>query len=247
MGNGGDCLNCGTALDGRFCRGCGQDSTLALRPWRDLLAEWSDAVLGLETRTGRTLRALLFEPGRLTVEYAAGHRAAWIHPLRVYLGANVAALAVFGATSGRILARFQEALGPGGELGHMGAMLLAISAAFVVLVPAGGAIYALVFRDLRRFYAEHLVFNLHFTAYTFAVHAAASLLQYALVLVDAPTRAASAVRIAAHAATIVYLYLAARRCYGLSPGRTVLRLAVCSALAAPMMLAAIYATTGRLP
>ena len=118
------CRNCGSALDGRYCRTCGQDATLALQPWREMLSEWSDAVLGWDTRSGRTLRALLLEPGRLTAEYVAGRRAAWLHPLRIYLTANLVAIAVFGATSATIVAHYTEELGPDHALSHVGALFL---------------------------------------------------------------------------------------------------------------------------
>lgn len=237
------CRNCGAALVGRFCPGCGQDSTLALRPWRELLAEWSDAVLGLETRTGRTVRALLFEPGRLTLEYAAGRRASWIHPLRVYLGANLVAFAVFGATSEQVLEHSKAALGPGGELWHLGTLLLKISAAFVVLVPAGAASYALALRDRGRYYAEHLAFVLHFSAFAFTVHAAASLVQWLEVMADLPTSAVSVPRVAAHILCAAYLWSAARRVYGLGAWATLFRITLASLLFAPVAALAVWLMT----
>ena len=229
------CRNCGTSFAGRYCPSCGQDASIALRPWRELLAEWADAVLGWETRTGRTLRALLLEPGRLTEEYAAGRRAAWLHPLRLYLGTSVVALAVFGATSQPIVQHYAADFGPDPRYSQFGSMILVISAAMVVLLPLAAACQALALRGLGRYYAEHLVAALHATAYCYCVESAASLLQYALLLVDAPFWALVVPRWAAHTAFILYSYRAWLRVYGLPPWQTVLRMALAIALLAPIL------------
>jgi hypothetical protein len=239
------CRNCGTLLAGRWCHACGQDASSVMRPWRELLAVWGDAVLGWDTRAGRTLRALVLEPGRLTVEYAAGHLAGWIHPLRLYLAASVIALAVFSATSARIVSHFIAESGAISVYSHMGSMLLAISTAMVVLLPVGGACYALAFRGLRRYYAEHLVFTLHTAAFAFLAQAAASLVQYASVLADAPSSFLTPPRIVAHVAMFVYVYLAARRSYGLGAWQTLARLALTNVLAAPLLLATAWVVANR--
>lgn len=240
MPSSGECLNCGAPLSGRYCHACGQDSTLALRPLPDLVAEWSDAVLGWETRSGRTLRALLFEPGRLTEEYAAGHRASWIHPLRVYLATSVVALAVFGATSAAIATHYaRDFAGEDPRFTQFSATVLVISAAMVVLLPLVGAIQALAYRGLGRYYAEHLVFVLHATAACYLLESAASAAQFLLLLLDAPFAAIVVARLCAHAAFAVYSFQATRRVYRLGIGETVLRMTIGATLLAPVLFVAV--------
>lgn len=73
----GACANCRTPLAGRYCHACGQDSVpdqAALASWRD---QWR--------RLQRTLRALLVEPGRLTLEHLAGGRVRYIPPFTLFL------------------------------------------------------------------------------------------------------------------------------------------------------------------
>ncbi len=234
------CHNCGTTLTGRWCHACGQDSALALRPFRAMLVEFSDAVLGWETRAGRTLRALCFEPGRLTVEFAAGHRAGWLHPLRLYLGVSVVALTVFGLTSDAIVAHYAEAIGPNTELAQFGKLMLLISTAMFLLLPAHAATYALAFRGARRFYFEHLVLVLHATSFIFIAQALASLLQYLWLLLDAPYGFLIATRLTAHLAVVTYGWLAVRRVYGFGPWQTLARLSVAVALFLPMAVAAVW-------
>lgn len=234
------CHNCGTTLTGRYCHACGQDAALALRPFRPMLVEFSDAVLGWENRAGRTLRALCFEPGRLTVEFAAGHRAGWLHPLRLYLGVSVVTLTVFGATTGTILAHFAASIGPDAELAQFGQLMLLISTAMFLLLPAQAATYALAFRVARRYYIEHLVLVLHANAFISIVEAAASLLQYLWALLDAPYQLLVATRLTAHLAVLVYGWLAVRRVYGLGVWQTLARLMIAVGSFLPLFAAAVW-------
>ena len=80
------CLSCGASFNGRYCSSCGER---AVHPGdmrlghltHDFLHELTD----LDGKIWRTIRALLFEPGRLTAEYWAGRRGPWVKPLRIYL------------------------------------------------------------------------------------------------------------------------------------------------------------------
>jgi hypothetical protein len=79
------CLNCGTALSGKYCAECGQavidpDPTL-----RELAHELAEGFLNWDGKLLATVRALVTSPGALTREYLAGRRVRFISPLRVYL------------------------------------------------------------------------------------------------------------------------------------------------------------------
>ena len=50
-----------------------------------MIAELFDDLFQLDSRLSRTLYALVFNPGRITVEYLAGRRAGYIPPVRLYL------------------------------------------------------------------------------------------------------------------------------------------------------------------
>ncbi|MBS0321638.1 MAG: DUF3667 domain-containing protein [Proteobacteria bacterium] len=82
------CTNCATPLAGRYCHACGQDTVpaeTALRSWRDYVA-----------RLGRTLRALVFQPGELTAQQLYGGRVRYVAPFTLYLNL----VAVFFLLSG---------------------------------------------------------------------------------------------------------------------------------------------------
>ncbi|MCB1693312.1 MAG: DUF3667 domain-containing protein [Pseudomonadales bacterium] len=85
----GTCPNCHATLYGRWCFACGQSQKPIDRFFFTLVAEAFDDVFSFDSRTARTLFALLFRPGFLTVEYFAGRRARYVPPLRLYLIASV--------------------------------------------------------------------------------------------------------------------------------------------------------------
>ena len=90
------CANCGDDLTGPFCARCGQSARDVHRPLRTLIAEALDEVFNLDARLLRTVRPLLFSPGRVTQEYLAGRRVDHLPPLRTYL---ITAVVFFGLFS----------------------------------------------------------------------------------------------------------------------------------------------------
>jgi hypothetical protein len=84
------CLNCGHAVDTRFCPECGQENTDYRVSLGHLLGDLADELFQLESRLWRTLWTLLRRPGLLTVEYNAGRRVRYTTPLRLYLVCSVA-------------------------------------------------------------------------------------------------------------------------------------------------------------
>lgn len=79
------CLNCGTPLQGPFCHYCGQPDRNLVRFFpvlvRELLADFID----FDSRFMRTMRPLLFHPGKLTRDYLEGRRFRYTPPLRLYI------------------------------------------------------------------------------------------------------------------------------------------------------------------
>jgi hypothetical protein len=93
---GQSCANCRTPLQGPFCHVCGQPERT---PMRELTALTNDAieyVLDVDARVWKTLRDLIFRPGRLTEAYLAGQRMSFVRPLRLYLVASAVLFLVVG-------------------------------------------------------------------------------------------------------------------------------------------------------
>ena len=97
----GNCLNCGNALVGKHCHGCGQ----AGHVHRTLAAFGHDFLHGVfhfEGKVWRTLPMLIWKPGELTRRYVNGERARFVSPLAMFLFMMFAMFAVFSATAGHL-------------------------------------------------------------------------------------------------------------------------------------------------
>lgn len=84
------CVSCGTPLVGRYCHACGEldarERPVALGAFT---AESLQNVTDLDGRTLRTLGLLFRRPGVLSREYLAGRRRPYLHPLQLFLLANL--------------------------------------------------------------------------------------------------------------------------------------------------------------
>jgi hypothetical protein len=98
-GEGGNCLNCGAALAGRYCHQCGQNGHVH----RTLAAFWHDlahGVLHFEGKLWRTLPLLAWRPGELTRRYIDGERARFLSPMALFLFSVFLMFAVFSWIGG---------------------------------------------------------------------------------------------------------------------------------------------------
>ena len=84
-----NCLNCGTALKGPFCYFCGQPDRNFMRFFPVLLRDLMEDLLDLDSRFMRTMKPLLFKPGRLTRDYMEGRRFRYAPPMRLYIFSSI--------------------------------------------------------------------------------------------------------------------------------------------------------------
>jgi hypothetical protein len=82
------CRNCGTALKGEYCHCCGQSAATVRRPARELFHDVAGNLLQWDSRLVRTLRILLFHPGKLSTDWVDGLRARYVPPFRLYIIAS---------------------------------------------------------------------------------------------------------------------------------------------------------------
>lgn len=83
------CLNCGTELKGPFCYYCGQPDRNFMRFFPALLRDLMEDLLDLDSRFMRTLKPLLFKPGRLTRDFMNGRRFRYTTPMRLYIFSSI--------------------------------------------------------------------------------------------------------------------------------------------------------------
>jgi len=81
------CPNCGTGLvpEFEFCPQCGQANHDLNMPLSHLVAEAVESIVGFDSRSVRTIKALSMRPGLLTSEFIKGRHARYISPVRLYL------------------------------------------------------------------------------------------------------------------------------------------------------------------
>ncbi len=85
-----ECMNCGTELKGPFCHYCGQPDKNLMRFFPALLREMLEDFMDFDSRFARTIKPLLFKPGKLTRDYLDGRRFRYVPPLRLYIFSSIA-------------------------------------------------------------------------------------------------------------------------------------------------------------
>ncbi|MBK0381106.1 DUF3667 domain-containing protein [Mucilaginibacter segetis] len=80
-----DCLNCGTILEGKFCHNCGQENLQMKESFGHMVNHAVSDYFHFDDQFFKTLSPLLLKPGKLTIEYLAGRRARYLHPVKMYI------------------------------------------------------------------------------------------------------------------------------------------------------------------
>ena len=251
------CPNCGSAFAGDYCHGCGERRPEA----RDLsvrhfLKDAAAELTSLDSKLFNTLRALLFKPGFLTVEWLAGRRTRYLKPLNLVLALFAVQIFVYTATKAASMFNIsmivenerqfaeQMKLPNEGFYDKLFAKASARKGASVeslyeavnekwqrnvsLLQPVQIVVLAVLLQLLyifsRRYFVEHLVFSMHFLAFTSLTMTLMWPIYYAIGI--APTRYNMAVAVSKFLLDIFYLFVAVRAVYRGSHAFAVLRAVV---------------------
>jgi Protein of unknown function (DUF3667) len=107
------CKNCGAVLLGRFCANCSQAADVHVPSTRELLHDMLEGLTHSDSRLWLTLKSLWFSPGKLTQEFIAGRRVAYLPPFRLYLVLSIIFFLLTSlATTHVEVIRFDDALKP---------------------------------------------------------------------------------------------------------------------------------------
>ncbi len=91
------CENCGAALSGPYCAGCGQrHHDHPVHHFWHFIGEATEDLTHADSRLWQTLFALLFRPGFLTREFLNGRRVRYLPPVRLYLVVSLIFFLVVG-------------------------------------------------------------------------------------------------------------------------------------------------------
>ena len=99
-------------LLGRFCANCSQAADVHVPTTRELLHELLEGITHSDSRLWRTLRTLWFKPGKLTQEFIAGRRVAYLPPFRLYLVLSIMFFLLMSFVRINNVVNFDDALKP---------------------------------------------------------------------------------------------------------------------------------------
>lgn len=93
------CLNCGQTVEDRFCSSCGQENTEVRQTFGYLFSHFFKDLTHYDSSFWKTLKSLLFKPGKLTQSYLEGKRKAFVNPIRLYIFISFITFFLFAALS----------------------------------------------------------------------------------------------------------------------------------------------------
>lgn len=79
------CLNCGHHVEERFCTHCGQENTEPKQVFHYLFTHFIEDFTHYDGQFWKTIKNLLFKPGKLTAIYLEGKRQLYVPPVKLYI------------------------------------------------------------------------------------------------------------------------------------------------------------------
>ncbi len=95
---GEECLNCGRSLEEehKFCPNCGQLNSIKKLALGDFFSEFFSGLFAYDSRFIRTMRILLFKPGKISKDYIQGKRMRYVNPYRFFLTTAIIFFLIYG-------------------------------------------------------------------------------------------------------------------------------------------------------
>jgi len=84
-----NCLNCGHHVDEYYCTHCGQPNLALKEPFWHFVGHSIGHYFHFDSKFFQTLVPLLTQPGQITLDYLAGKRARYIHPVSLYIFVSI--------------------------------------------------------------------------------------------------------------------------------------------------------------
>ena len=103
-----NCRNCGTEYKGNYCPHCGQTAKEINKPFSILIYDFMGTVFAFDARFFKTLKAVLFYPGKFSTDYMDGKRASYMKPFQFYVFVSFVFFLLLNIHTGRIINSEQE-------------------------------------------------------------------------------------------------------------------------------------------
>lgn len=84
-----NCLNCGHIVEKHYCSACGQPNLELKENFWGFMTHSVGHYFHFDAKFWKTLNPLLTKPGQVTLDYLAGKRARYIHPVSLYIFVSI--------------------------------------------------------------------------------------------------------------------------------------------------------------
>lgn len=84
-----NCLNCGHHVEEHYCSHCGQPNLELKEPFWGFIGHSIGHYFHFDSKFFHTLIPLMTKPGQVTLDYLAGKRARYIHPVSLYIFVSI--------------------------------------------------------------------------------------------------------------------------------------------------------------
>ncbi len=79
------CLNCGSFVEKNYCPKCGQQNSESRQSFHHLFTHFVSDYLHYDSSFWKSIKCMLFHPGRLSKEYMIGKRKSYVNPFSLYI------------------------------------------------------------------------------------------------------------------------------------------------------------------
>lgn len=80
-----ECQNCGYTVEKAYCSQCGQHNVETRQSFINLATHIVEDITHYDGNFWKSIKYLLFRPGKLTIEYLQGHRMRYVPPVKLYI------------------------------------------------------------------------------------------------------------------------------------------------------------------
>ncbi|MCV9386100.1 DUF3667 domain-containing protein [Reichenbachiella ulvae] len=113
-----ECLNCRYEydLETNYCPRCGQENNHNKLSFGTIVADFFHNYLSFDSKFSNSLIPFLFKPGKLTLLFVEGRRAAYVNPIRLYLIISLLFFFVFNMISREFMNRTSQEIAEAAEV-----------------------------------------------------------------------------------------------------------------------------------
>lgn len=159
------CRNCGTETKGPYCHLCGQSLFAGKEGFSESFFNNVLSLYAIDSKIFRTIKLLLFYPGKLTKEYCQGHIIRYEHPFKLFWFVALLFFIYFSYKFDPNTIKLT------GDVEFNRLFMSYLPYATMLLIPLFSFLLFLCFRKYEPRYSNHTVFALHFHTFLYVFFA----------------------------------------------------------------------------